>query len=220
VDILPIWELPIFARIVLLETVVAISLLLARLAFICRKNCPPLPPEPPALAAAPCTKVRSIPNPRDELREQMRNESTMDEWDAAVDSTRMDHFMTGMQESLSMADRRIELLEALEWSFPLEDVQISRGPVTIKWNTHLDDFWADNVDPRRILDSSVKQGRFEDDVPPAVYQAAQIQFEQTQQIIESLQWQKLPVRAWEFVTSKWQKERSAARFIAGMLETL
>jgi hypothetical protein len=82
----------------------------------------------------------------------------------------------------------------LEWSFPLEDVQISRGPVTIKWNTHLDDFWAENVDPRRILDSSVRQGRFEDDVTPQVYQAAQIQFQQTQRTIESLQWQKLPVR--------------------------
>jgi hypothetical protein len=106
----------------------------------------------------------------------------------------MDPFMAIMEESLRMAEKRVEFLEMLAWSFPLEDVQISRGPVTIKWNTHLDDFWSLDEDPQRIVDSNVKQGLFEDHVTPEVHQAAHDQFQQTQHIIESLHWQKLPVR--------------------------
>jgi hypothetical protein len=36
---------------------------------------------------------------------------------------RMDHFMGITEESLRMADKRIEFLEMLEWSFLLADVR-------------------------------------------------------------------------------------------------
>jgi hypothetical protein len=148
-----------------------------------------LPPAP--------IRVRSIPNPRDALRQQSLYTARVQSHIPGMGRQAMDgidHMPPWLEESLRLAEKRIEFLEMLEWSFPLEDVQISRGPVTINWNMYLDDFWADNVDPRRIVDSSVPQHHFVDEMTSEVYQAAQIQFQQTRQTIESLHWQKIDVR--------------------------
>lgn len=119
---------------------------------------------------------RSFPNPRDRLRQNGLDISPYTE------------------KLMVQADERIAFLETLPWSFPAENVQISRGPVTIKWDTHLDDFWNDDMDPRHILDSNTPQRRFLDEMTPQVYRDAEEQFEQTLQTVKSLNWQKFATR--------------------------